>query len=388
MLFAAATLVASAVVLVATLLIVRPAPASKLWLFGVVIEGYSLVVAGAAALCVVIAGMIIGMGAVALGGLAACFGAVALAVALVPVVRGRRVARAHDVRLSLRGFFAGPTWIGTGPTETVVFSRPFDVSEGLALDVWRPAGVNGKPTSPTAPASAAVVLVHGGGWVSGGRGGVARWNGWLADRGYVVFDVDYRLAPPPRWEDAARDVADAVAWVRAHAGRFAVDPHRVALIGWSAGGHLALLTAYRAADAKHRVQAVAAFYPITDLRTAVHGARPRWAEREADTQLHAFLGGPVADHADAARVASPIAHADKGVPPTFLTHGTNDQLVHVDHSDALAAALRHVGADHQLVRLPGSNHAFDLAWGAWSTQVARVALGRFLDLHLGPPTNP
>jgi acetyl esterase/lipase len=385
MLFAVATLVASAVVLVATLLIVRPAPASKLWLFGVLIDGYSLFVAGAAALCVVFAGVIIGMGVVVLGGLAASLGAVAFAVALVPGARGRRVARTHDVPLSWRGYFAGPTWIGTGSTETVVFAHPFDVPDGLALDVWRPADATRKPTSP---ASAAVVLVHGGGWVSGGRGGVARWNEWLADSGYVVFDVDYRLAPPPRWEDAAHDVADAVAWVRAHADRFAVDPHRVALIGWSAGGHLALLTAYRTVDAKHRAQAVAAFYPITDLRTAVHGTRPRWAGQQAGTQLHAFLGGPVADHADAARVASPITHIDSGVPPTFLAHGTNDQLVHVGQSDVLAAALRQVGADHELVRLPGANHAFDLAWGAWSTQIARLALGRFLDLHLGTPTNP
>ena len=105
-------------------------------------------------------------------------------------------------------------------------------------------------------------------------------------------------------------------------------------------------------------------------------------------QLRAFLGGPVADHADAAHVASPIVHVDIDVPPTFLTHGTNDQLVHVGQSDVLAGALRQVGANHELVRLPGANHAFDLVWGAWSTQVARNALGRFLELHLGTPTNP
>jgi dipeptidyl aminopeptidase/acylaminoacyl peptidase len=79
-----------------------------------------------------------------------------------------------------------------------------------------------------------------------------------------------------------------------------------------------------------------------------------------------------------------MTHVDGALPPTFLAHGTSDQLVHIAHSDALAAALRKVGADHQLVRLPGANHAFDLAWGAWSTQVARAVLGRFLERHLGP----
>ena len=229
-----------------------------------------------------------------------------------------------------------------------------------------------------------MLLVHGGGWVSGGRGGVARWNEWLAGQGHVVFDVDYRLAPPPRWEDAADDVAAAIAWVRAHAARFGVDQRRIGLIGWSAGGHLALLTAYRAAGTEQVVSAVAAFYPITGLLTAVEGCRPRWAEEAANSQVEAFVGGPVAELPDVARIASPLDHVDVAVPPTFLVHGTGDQLVSVAHSDALAAALCDVGADHELLRLPGANHAFDLAWGAWSTQVTRVALGRFLDRHLGP----
>ena len=302
----------------------------------------------------------------------------ALAITLVPVVAGRRLARAHDVQLSVRAYCSTPTWIATRSTETVVYCSPPDVPDGLALDVWRPAGAVRQPGSPT---RGAVVLVHGGGWVSGAKGGVARWNQWLAEQGLVVFDVDYRLAPPPCWQDAVNDVTEAVAWVRAHAARFAVDPSRIGLIGWSAGGHLALLTAYRAEGA-HRVAAVAAFYPITDLRTAADGAHAGWAREGADTQVTAFLGGSVAEQADAARRVSPIANVDGAVPPTFLAHGTGDQLVHVAQSDTLAAALRQAGAHHQLVRLPGANHAYDLVWGAWSTQVTRACLGRFLQQHL------
>ena len=379
-LLAGAVVLASAVGLAATLLIVWPAPTSKLWWFGILAEGYSLVLAGAAIVGIAIATITIGLGADILGWLAVSSATAALALALVPLAAGRRVARSHGVGLSLRAYCAAPTWIAKGSTETMTFSKPPDVPDGLAVDVWRPAGAEPEPGSP---GRAAVVLVHGGGWVSGGKGGVARWNEWLADQGFVVFDIDYRLAPPPRWQDATSDVDDAVAWVRAHAARFGVDPSRVGLVGWSAGGHLALLTAYRARGAAHSVAVVAALYPITDLRTAVCGVRPGWAIRAAESNLNAFFGGPVADHADPARVASPIAHVDGAVPPTFLAHGTSDQLVHVAQSDALAAALRQVGADHQLLRLPGANHAFDLVWGAWSTQVTRVTLGRFLERHLG-----
>ena len=381
-LLAGAVLVASAAGLAATLLIVWPAPTRKLWWFGILAEGYSLVLGGAAIVGIALAGVTIGMGAVMLGWLAIGSATAALAIALVPVAAARRVARSHDVGLSLRAYFAAPTWIARGSTETMNFSKPLDIPDGLAVDVWLPAGAGREAGSPE---RAAVVLVHGGGWVSGAKGGVARWNEWLADQGFVVFDVDYRLAPPPRWQDAACDIDDAVAWLRAHAARFGVDPCRVGLVGWSAGGHLALLTAYRASGAEHRVAAVAALYPITDLHTAVRGVRPGWAKAAAESQLNSFLGGPVADHPDPARVASPIAHVDGAVPPTFLAHGTSDQLVHVTQSDALAAALRQVGADHQLVRLPGANHAFDLVWGAWSTQVTRISLGRFLERHLGSP---
>jgi acetyl esterase/lipase len=381
MVLAAAVLVANTAGLAATLLIVGPAPTSKLWLFGILAEGYSLVVGGAAIAGIALAGITVGMGAVVLGWLAISAATAALVVALVPVAAGRRVARNHDVALSLRAYWAAPTWIATRSAETMVFSTPLDVPDGLAVDVWRPAGGGSGSASLV---RAAVVLVHGGGWVSGARGGVARWNEWLADQGYVVFDVDYRLAPPPRWQDAAGDVDGAVAWVRANAVRFGIDPGRVGLVGWSAGGHLALLTAYRARRAAHRVAAVAALYPVTDLSTAARGVGPGWAITAAESEVAAFLGGPIADHADAARVASPMTHVDGAVPPTFLAHGTSDQLVHIAHSDALAAALRKVGADHRLVRLPGANPAFALAWGAWSTQVARAVLGRFLERHLGP----
>lgn len=123
-----------------------------------------------------------------------------------------------------------------------------------------------------------MVVVHGGGWRSGNRGEFPRWNAWLADKGYVVFDIDYRLSPPPSWQDAPGDVRCAVGWVKENSGRYGVDPGRVALMGRSAGGHLALLTAYtegtsalpagcgvRGEQQDTSVAAVAAFYPPTDL---------------------------------------------------------------------------------------------------------------------------
>ena len=47
-----------------------------------------------------------------------------------------------------------------------------------------------------------MIVVHGGGWRSGERGDFPLWNAWFASKGYVVFDIDYRLSPPPTWREA------------------------------------------------------------------------------------------------------------------------------------------------------------------------------------------
>ena len=80
------------------------------------------------------------------------------------------------------------------------------------------------------------LLVHDGVWGAGSRSTTPHWDLWLAEKGYVVFDIDYRLAPPPRWQDAPGDVKCAVGWVKLNADRYDVDTDRVAHVGYSAGG--------------------------------------------------------------------------------------------------------------------------------------------------------
>jgi hypothetical protein len=175
---------------------------------------------------------------------AAALCAIALVVSLVPTAEARRAAASEGLSLSLPEYFAAPFSVADRPPETATYARP--EGEELKLDIWRPpdhtAGnadiERGRP---------AVVVVHGGGWRSGNREEFPRWNAWLADKGYVVFDIDYRLSPPPSWQDAPGDVRCAVGWVKENSGRYGLDPERVALMGRSAGGHLALLTACRPA---------------------------------------------------------------------------------------------------------------------------------------------
>jgi acetyl esterase len=234
-----------------------------------------------------------------------------------------------------------------------------------------------------------VIVVHGGGWRSGERSDFPSWNAWLADKGYVVFDIDYRLSPPPSWQDAPADVACAVGWVKENADRYGVDPERIILMGRSAGGQLALLTAYREGRAASTpgcvtrnvqdtaVAAVVAFYSPTDLS--------RLSSMGYLGGMDRFLGGPLGTVPGRYRDLSPVSHVDPNDPPAFLVYGGDDQIVPPGQSELLGEQLQEAGVPHRLVKLPWANHTFDFLWGGWGSQITRFALAEFLSSYLETP---
>jgi len=323
---------------------------------------------------------------------AAAVCAAALAVSLVPVVQATKTAYAENVPLSLGRYFSDlspvPERFADRTPETVTYAR--SGGEVLEADVWEPPADAGGASRHPGPAAArerpAVIVVHGGGWRSGERSDFPSWDAWLADEGYVVFDIDYRLAPPPTWREAPADVACAVGWVKENSARYGVDPERVALMGRSAGSQLALLTAYeggRAAPAPGcaargvrdtGVAAVAAFYAPTDLsRLARMGYLPG---------MDGFVGGPLGAVPGRYRNLSPVSRVDPDDPPTFLAYGGDDQTVPPSQSELLGGRLEKAGVPHRLVELPWANHTFDFLWGGWSAQIARSTLKEFLEAHL------
>jgi acetyl esterase/lipase len=157
-------------------------------------------------------------------------------------------------------------------------------------------------------------------------------------------------------------------------------------MGRSAGGHLALLTAYTEGSTaptpgcKARsvqdtgVVAVAAFYPPTDLaRLSSLGYLPGLGD---------FLGGPRETMPERYRFLSPVSPAD---PATFLAYGGDDRIVPPKESELLAKQLRQTGVPHRLVELPWANHTFDFLWGGWSSQITRSSLESFLESSLRSP---
>lgn len=356
-----------------------------------IVKETSLSLCAFAFLGVAVAGLAWRAGARGGGLVAAVLCATALAASLVPVAQAWRAASAEGTALSLSEYVAGSPATAEYAPETATYARP-DGGEDLGLDVWRPPRGESGGEPAAFEGRPAVIVVHGGGWRSGERGEFPLWNRWLAGQGYVVFDIEYRLAPPPTWRDAPADVNCAVGWVKENAARYGVDPDRVALMGRSAGGHLALLTAYAPGEAPPSpgcdlrgtpdtdVAAAVGFYPPTDLA--------RLDRRGYLAGMDLFVGGPRGGVPDRYRSLSPVSRADAGDPPTFLAHGGGDEIVPAGQSGLLAGRLRAAGVPRRHVELPWANHTFDFSWGGWGAQITRSALAGFLEDHLETPDRP
>lgn len=214
---------------------------------------------------------------------------------------------------------------------------------GLRADVYRPRNA-GLP----API---LVFVHGGAWDHGSEDAFRAWGIHFAQRGYVCAAVTYRLVPLGSYPAAIEDVREALRWIQTRAGDWNADAARMALIGQSAGAHLALMTAYQASDAP-RIRAVVDFYGPVDL-----------TERPLRTSqaVRKFLSGRrFRQFPDLYREASPLSHVSGQCPPTLIFHGTVDNRVSVKQSDALAEALRREEVPFWYDRIDGWHHAMDL----------------------------
>ena len=108
------------------------------------------------------------------------------------------------------------------------------------------------------------ILVHGGGWTSGDKETDIVPVFALVATNFCWFTINYRLAPTNRWPACFEDVQTAVRWVKRHAAEFKGNPNRIALLGYSASGQLALLAAMSATTGTP-VQAVVGLAPPTDL---------------------------------------------------------------------------------------------------------------------------
>ncbi len=309
----------------------------------------------------------------------------ALALAAVPLAQLGTARERADAALhaAIAGEVASPTAPLAGDvriTRDVVF-RTIG-ADTLRLDRYDP---------PTPGPHPGIVVIHGGAWSSGdkgqagGTGDVGDTDRWLAQRGYLVYDIQYRLAPAATFPAQLEDVECALGHLRAHAPSDGLDQERVALLGRSAGAHLALLTAYRAArdaapsgcERPATVKAVVSLYGPTDLVVGYRApAIPDLIS--AQKVLREFLGGSPDEIPERYRDATPQFWLDRPVPATLLIHGEADQIVLSNQSRRLANALAAAGFPAGLLLLPWAGHGFDVVPFGLGGSLALTSIERFL----------
>jgi acetyl esterase/lipase len=166
------------------------------------------------------------------------------------------------------------------------------------------------------------VVVHGGSWRTGDKGDLPAFSKGMADRGYVVFDVAYRLAPEARFPAGIADVKCAIGYVKANASRYGIDPDRLVLLGRFAGAQIALVAAYSANDPElpascpagdTSVRAVISYYAPTRIGL-LHRDHPRAFPRRP----RRLSRRPAETFPDQYRQARPASWIGPATPPTLL----------------------------------------------------------------------
>jgi acetyl esterase/lipase len=218
--------------------------------------------------------------------------------------------------------------------------------ETIKLDAYVPDG-NGNELFP------AVIFVHGGAWCSGDKQEGDRILPELFQNEKIAwFSIEYRLAPQNRWPVCYEDVKLAVKWVKANAAYFKVDTAKIILMGYSAGGHLACLTASQA-DEQTSVAAVIAFAPPTDLVSLVNiqGA-------PAEGIFRNLFGAEISGDQMRQTISdvSPNNHLTTAVPPILLVHGTKDQTVPYQQSVDFQAKMRELSVPCELITIENAPH--------------------------------
>ena len=209
-----------------------------------------------------------------------------------------------------------------------------------------------------------VVWIHGGGWRSGSK--AKCMVSWLAERGFTVASISYRLTDKAIFPAQIHDCKAAVRWLRANAGRYGYSTRKIAVGGSSAGGHLATLLGTTSgvdelegdvggnSGQSSAVNAIVDFYGPTDFIQRTRTQPHKTIEEGSPVRL--LLGGPGNEKVELARLASPAFHVTSDDPPLLIFHGSKDNKVLMGQSERIVNAYREAGLPVTLHVVDGAGH--------------------------------
>lgn len=241
----------------------------------------------------------------------------------------------------------------------------------LNLDLYQPLQPGRYP---------AVVAIYGGSWMRGSPAESEAMGRFLAARGYVVAALDYRHAPAFRFPVQLEDVVAGVSFVRGRSDAFEIERDRMALLGWSAGAHLAMLAGFQPGLLNgESVRSIVNYYGPVDLFGGYYDI-PQPDPIDVRQVLRAFIGGTPEAFPEVYKAASPLEYVDGAgdLPATMLIYGGRDSVVEARFGRALHEALVRGDRLSVWVEIPWAEHAFDKVFNGVSNQMALHFVERFL----------
>lgn len=232
-----------------------------------------------------------------------------------------------------------------------------------------------------------IVFVHGGAWMAGDKSGVSDvLRPFVLSGDYACVAIGYRLSDEARWPAQIHDCKAAIRWLRANADFYGLDAERIAVWGFSAGGHLALMLGASQnnpglegdigshSGVSSRVSAVVNYFGVFDL-LALPQRPSAIAIPGRPSPEEMLIGGSLLQNTDKAWSASPAAYISADDPPVLTVHGNRDQLVPYEQSVKLDVALRKAGVPSYFITVQGGGHG---TFGALANERVSAFLYHYL----------
>ncbi len=246
------------------------------------------------------------------------------------------------------------------------------------LDIYLPPHGNGNIPL--------VIFVHGGGWLVNNKyadiGYMKKTVAEIIGNGFALASIDYRFATQAVFPAQIQDCNRAISFLFDNADNYGLDRNRMALMGFSAGGHLASLVGLSknnniesffmpGTNKSFNFKGVVDFYGPAELILLPGNNDPKSPES-------LLIGAAPLTRPDLAKAASPVTYVDKDDPPFLIIHGEKDELVSPKQSQLLSAWLNVAGVQNELIVVKGAPHFGEM----FDTDEIRSRVIRFLKKEL------
>jgi acetyl esterase/lipase len=259
-----------------------------------------------------------------------------------------------------------------------------------------------------------IIYIHGGGLIWGTREEISEdMIKHYINNGFSLFSIDYRLAPATKLPEILKDIEDAILWIQSEGPKqFSIDPKKIAVVGSSAGGYLALSTG----TFTHKPLAIVSFYGYGDLIGSWATSPSKYYcqkdivskelanklitnqiiteasveerflfyvyARQNGVWIEEITGINPLNNKEDLYPFCPNRNITKEFPPTLLLHGTKDTDVPYEQSVFMRAALIKQSVDVRLITIPNGEHVFDKNFKDPIVQHALNQVTDFLKTHL------